>query len=171
MDPKRLQVLYELHWKSLLSLAEIQLHNSSDAEDLVQETFLLFMKKSVSHTTSTITLYQIAQMLIRRYNAQNSTVNFGSFDQTFETPDNSEEKTLLWQAYSESLLESSKSQRLKDALTDLPKDDRLILTLFYFENISAKEIGIQTRSSHAAIRKRLERSKKRLRSLYQCNTN
>lgn len=42
---QRLQTLYELHYDALLSFATISLQHSQMAEDIVQETFLLYMEQ------------------------------------------------------------------------------------------------------------------------------
>ena len=45
MMQQRLQTLYELHYDALLSFATISLQHSQMAEDIVQETFLLYMEQ------------------------------------------------------------------------------------------------------------------------------
>lgn len=166
MNPKRLEVLYELHFESLLSLANIHLHNPSYAEDLVQETFLYYMEKSDTYSDNSYSLLQIARLFIRKYNKQQSNEAYSCLDEVFELPDTSKEKALLRQAFYEDLIKEKKQKKLQEAFDQLSREERLVLYLFYVQDISAREISQITHFRHDCVRKKIERGKRKLHALY-----
>lgn len=53
------------------------------------------------------------------------------------------------------------------AMGELSEDDRLVLQLFYFEDMPVKEIAAALRISSEAVRMRLNRSRKRFQKQYE----
>ena len=57
-------------------------------------------------------------------------------------------------------------EQLKPLFLELSKEEQQLLTLYYFEDKNAKEISEVISLNHNTIRKKLERSKKKLREMY-----
>jgi len=62
----------------------------------------------------------------------------------------------------EALGRKERSRHLQQAVDALPETDRVIVTLFYYEELSLEEIAEATGLTNANIRIRLHRSRKRL---------
>lgn len=58
---------------------------------------------------------------------------------------------------------------LFEILSHLPVKDRLVLSLFYFDELSAQEIAAQTGWTEVLVRVRLHRSRNRLKKLIESN--
>lgn len=58
---------------------------------------------------------------------------------------------------------------LYEALTRLPEEDRLCVTLFYMEGYSIKEIASILKVSESGVKSRLYRARSKLRQELQCN--
>lgn len=58
---------------------------------------------------------------------------------------------------------------LYEALTRLPEEDRLCVTLFYMEGYSIKEIASILKISESGVKSRLYRARNKLRQELQCN--
>lgn len=55
---------------------------------------------------------------------------------------------------------------VENTLSCLPKNDRLLLSLYYYDGMSTREIAKALGLSEGAVRTRLTRSRKRFRKLY-----
>jgi RNA polymerase sigma factor (sigma-70 family) len=65
----------------------------------------------------------------------------------------------------ESLDPENASEILQYLLGQLPKTDRLVLTLMYFDDCSTEEIADRINSSRAAVKMRIMRARKRIKKI------
>ena len=61
----------------------------------------------------------------------------------------------------------NRSQTLRDAIQRLPDDEQQILTLYYEEGLSVKEIELVVGASVSAIKSKLDRLRKKLKSILE----
>lgn len=62
---------------------------------------------------------------------------------------------------------SEAAQRLRNAISELKADDQTILGLYYEENLSIKEIEVVTGATISSIKSRLDRLRKKLKSILE----
>lgn len=77
------------------------------------------------------------------------------------------ETNLNLAAASEKLAPSEAADTLYRLLGKLPPADRLVLTLFYFEDCDVKEISTRSGWNRALVKVRLHRARKKLKSLLE----
>lgn len=168
MNQKRLEVLYELHYDSLLSFAKNHLLNPEYAEDFVQDTFLIFIEYQEDLSLSpSPSLQSILSTLIYKNN-RNYMENMPYEDDFFEQPLNTPEKNLLQSAYSHEETRQQNQEVLSDAFAMLSQKDQWLLHTSVIEQETSTSIARKLSIQGNAARKRIERSKKRLARLYHC---
>lgn len=174
-----LHALYRMHYKYLLSFANQYVQDFHLAEDLVQDTFLLYWEQSTEGISTqrlqdesfeenslySLTKNRLLHILCQFIKsskksdipipviAKTDTTPIGSFFSLLEAP-----VSQTSSKYEYSLL--------RFCLPYLSSCDQKILYLYFFEKKNAKEISHILSITHTAARKRLERSKKRLQKLY-----
>ena len=167
MKQQRIQVLYELHYDSLLSFANNHLSDPELSKDFVQETFLIFMERNrLADYQSSYSLQSILTSLIYEYHrTQEEFVAYE--DNIFEQIANCSSKALLQRSYNHMYTDEKKYHTLLDAIKQLKPEDQKIIQLSVFEEENATTIGKQLDLNSAAVRKRLQRIKKRLAVIYE----
>lgn len=167
MNQQRMQVLFELHYDSLLSFANNHLTNPELSEDFVQETFLIFMERSrLTDHQSSYSLQSILTSLIYEYHQTKEDVVVYE-DNIFEQIADCSSKKLLQRSYDHTFAQQEKYNTLLEAIKHLKPEDQTILYLSVFEEESAANIGRRLGIHSATVRKRLQRMKQRLANTYQ----
>ena len=136
----------ELYGDMIYRLALHYLKDSYDAEDVVQEVLLaLFLRDIPEHRRKAwllrVTVNKSLDILRKRKRQR---------PLESDLPDK----------YGESV-------SLSEELKELSALDRELVYLYWYEGYSSKEIGKLVRMSDGAVRKRLERAKKKLRELLE----
>lgn len=166
MNQKRFEAIYRLYYEDLLSFAKHQVSDFYLAEDLVQDAFLFFFEQGMTDVPSVEqTLYSILISLLER-NLQRPVFELSFIDDILEHPNDYSSVSFLFQNFSQNQMEQNKNKLLQESIEELSFADRTLLTLYYLEEKNAKEIGILFSISHCAVRKRLERIKKKLLQIY-----
>ncbi len=68
------------------------------------------------------------------------------------------------------LMLKDRNKAIKDAIGKLPEDDQVMLLLYYFEELSLKEVAKIVNLSASNVKVKLHRSRKRLYKLLEYNT-
>lgn len=166
MNQKRFEAIYRLYYEDLLSFANYQVSDFHQAEDLVQDTFLFFFEQGMTDVPSIEqSLYSILTSLLER-SLQRPVPELSFTDDIFEPQTDSSAISFLFQTLFQNQIEQNKNKLLQESIEQLSLADRALLTLYYLDEKSAKEIGILLSLSHCTVRKRLERIKKKLQQLY-----
>lgn len=166
MNQQRMQVLFELHYDSLLSFANNHLTNPELSEDFVQETFLIFLERSrLTDHQSSYSLQSILTSLIYEYHQTKEDVVVYE-DNIFEDIADCSSKKLLQRSYDHTYTRQEKYYALLEAIKHLKTEDQTILQLSVFEEETSTNIGRRLGINGAAVRKRLQRIKKRLADSY-----
>ena len=136
------------------------LGDRSEAEDAVQETFVRVYKALPSYRPDgyfSSWIYRIALNECRRRRRSNRiTVSLDAVPQTAQGPDPQQ-----------SVMQTERNRQLRDAVAALPEHYRLVMTLFYFEELSVDQISRTIDVSVSAVKVRLHRGRERLATRLQ----
>ena len=160
---QRLDALYEAHGRSVLAYAVRRSVDEHDAADLLAETFLVAWRRLddiPSGDPALMWLYAVARRLLanqrrgerrRRRLAERLGRELMSALETVAPPEPAATPILA-------------------ALAGLGPDDREVVLLAAWEELSPKQIGAVLGITQIAARSRLHRARKRLRVLLDCPT-
>ena len=130
-------------------IAFVRVKNRSDAEDITQEVFVRFIKRDPVFETEEhekawfirVAVNCSKSLLLSPWRTRRS-------DTEKDTPVFDTEKSEAWHAVS-----------------SLPEQMRVVIHLFYYENMSVSEISAATGKSVSAVKTALHRSRQRLKEI------
>jgi RNA polymerase sigma factor (sigma-70 family) len=144
----------------IFTLASRMVGNREDAEEVAQDTFIKAYKALASFKgTSKFStwLYRIVYNTSLDYIKKNKRIIYSEhIDEIHEADIGTMQDAL---SYIEA---KEKKQTIEKALLQLPEDERILLTLFYFEDLSLKEISKIVKISYDNVKIKLHRSRKKL---------
>lgn len=142
------------------TLALRMVGNREDAEEVAQDTFVKAYKAldSFKGTSKFSTwLYRIVYNTSLDYiKKQKRVVLSEHIDEVNEADIGSMQNALTY------IEEKEKKEMIEKALLQVPEDERVLLTLFYFEELSLKEISEIVNISYDNVKIKLYRSRKKL---------
>ena len=146
------QTMVERYAASLYRLAFSYLCNRQDAEDVLQEVFLKFLRHRPVFSAEeqrrawlmTVTANQCRDLLRSPWRRRMGELN---------------------EAQSLSAPEPESYPEVAAALAQLPAKDRAAVYLFYYEELPAKEIAAVLHMTDSAVRTRLSRARGKLKDL------
>ena len=146
------QTMVERYAASLYRLAFSYLCNRQDAEDVLQEVFLKFLRHRPVFSAEeqrrawlmTVTANQCRDLLRSPWRRRMGELN---------------------EAQSLSAPEPESYPEIAAALAQLPAKDRAVVYLFYYEELPAKEIAAVLHMTDSAVRTRLSRARGKLKDL------
>ena len=139
--------VFQEYGNMLYRIAFVMMKNAFDAEDIVQDTLIKYMecrKRFDTEEYRKAWLIRVAINLCKnrlRFYKNHPKISMEQLSRYYETREDTE---------------------LMDALLLLPEKYREILLLHYIEGYQSKEIAKMLTLSEAAVRKRLERGRKKL---------
>lgn len=144
--------IFEKYCKLLYKISVIMLCNEQDAYDALQETFLKYLNIKIdfrdeNHEKAWLTRVNInicKNML--RFRKMHPTVEYETLALHYHEP---EETGIM------------------DILMALNARDKEVLILYYIEGYSCREIAEMLKFTESAIKKKLERARKRLKEKYE----
>ena len=166
MNQKRFEAIYRLYYEELLSFAKNHVSDPYLAEDMVQETFLFFFEHGMNNASCKNNLLYSTLISILKDTCKYSISELSSDDVTFTNSENSQYISSLFQTFIQQQLVQKNFEKIEPLILQLPTDEQQLLMLYYFEKKNAKEISNQVSISHGTVRKKLDRSKKKLREMY-----
>ena len=133
---------------SILRLAYSYLHNMSDAEDVVQETLIKYMKTAPEFENEK---HEKAWLMRVAGNISKNKIDYNNVrkaDELSETlvAEEKEDLSFVW-----------------DAVKNLPDNMREVIHLFYHEGYSTKEIASILKRKESTVRSDLKRGRDKLR--------
>lgn len=142
---------YQQYSEELYRICYGYTHNKADAEDLLQEVFLKYLKKSISFQDPCEEKYWLIRVAIntcKNYakSAYHTRVTF-SQELIDVYPDQQRKKEV---------------EVLKNIVMHLPHQEKEIIVLYYYNSYRSDEIASALKISVQAVRKRLERARKKL---------
>ena len=146
----RASALLEKHGNSILRVAYTYLHNMSDAEDILQDTLIQFLKSAPTFESDG---HEKAWLLTVASNLSKNKLSYLKIRQTDELSEElvSEEKEDLKYVW--------------EAVKKLPVKNREVIHLFYQEGYSTKEIADILKRREATVRSDLKRGREKLKKI------
>ena len=146
----RASALLEKHGNSILRVAYTYLHNMSDAEDILQDTLIQFLKSAPTFENDG---HEKAWLLTVASNLSKNKLRYLQIRQTDELSEElvSEEKEDLKYVW--------------EAVKKLPVKNREVIHLFYQEGYSTKEIADILKRREATVRSDLRRGREKLKKI------
>lgn len=146
--------------RMIFTLALRMVGNREDAEEVSQDTFVKAYKAldSFKGTSKFSTwLYRIVYNTSLDYIKKNKRIILSEhIDEINEADIGSMQNALTY------IEAKEKKQLIEKALLQLPEEERVLLTLFYFEELSLKEISEIVKISYDNVKIKLHRSRKKL---------
>ena len=138
------------HGNSILRLAYSYLHNMNDAEEILQDTLLRFLKTAPTFENST---HEKAWLLRVAGNLSKNRIDYNKVRATDELSDTlkaeeREDLSFIW-----------------DAVQSLPVTFREVIHLFYYEGYSTAEISRMLDRKESTVRSDLRRGRLKLKEI------
>lgn len=146
------QELFEKYQNNLYIVACNICKNAEDAKDVVQDTFIQyysFKKEFESEQHIRAWLIRVAINKAKNMNCAFWRKNKMSLEDFMETL----------------VFETPESEELFETVMNLPEKYRIVIHLFYYEELSIEEIAKLTNAKASTVRTRLTRARRQLRSL------
>lgn len=164
-DTKSFGILVEQYQTMIFALAMKMLKHREEAEEVAQDTFVkaykslkMFTGKSKFSTW----LYRIA------YNTCLDRIKGNlKFNNNIEIDDISSNQLTAVDSIFEGIERNERSVIIQDCMNKLPEDERVVLHLFYFEELSLKEIQDVLSISASNIKVKLYRARKKLFTIFK----
>lgn len=151
-DKEAFILLMDMHRQLLYNTALLALHQEDDALDAIQDTILACWENLPSLQKDRYFKTWLVRILLnkcRDIQRGRSRYSLGE-----ELPESREEPD--WDT----------SLDVSRALNQLGENDQLILSLFYYEDFSVRQIAETLSISEGAVRTRLSRSRERFKKVY-----
>ena len=146
-DPDAFTYLCEINKQGMYKVARSILHNDEDAADAIQETILKCWEKIETLKVNKYFKTWLTRILINNcYRIRNERPNVMPLEDAFEMPVYSEESDFEW----------------KEVLSVLNESYRPVVTLFYAQGFTTKEISKILGIPHNTVRTKLARARKAL---------
>jgi RNA polymerase sigma-70 factor (ECF subfamily) len=148
--------LYKLYYKAMYNTALRIVNDSSEAEDIIQNSFLdAFSKLHTLSGTGTFGSWLKRIVINNSIDALRQQREFKLMtDEELEIPESHE--------IDSSVEIEAKVEEVKNAMKQLSNDDRIILSLFLLEGYDHEEISYILKISYNACRTRYSRARQRL---------
>lgn len=137
---------YYLYKNTIYSIAFSYVHNVVDADDIVQDVFLKYLNSNDSFKTPDNEKYWLIRVTI---NTCKSYVK-RAWKQRVDLDDDQVNRTSS---------EFKKEDSLFEQVYNLPHIYKEIIVLYYYEELSIKDISNTLKISISAVKKRLERAR------------
>ncbi len=145
-------IAFEKYADMVYRLAFARMKNSADAEDVLQEVFLRYMRRGKPAESDE---HERALLIRITVNCSNSL------------------HTSAWRRHTTALDESVSDDRefpengTLDAVLKLPVKYRTVIHLFYFEGYAVNEIAALLKTKPSTVKSQLNRGREKLRELLQ----
>ena len=171
MPPPDLQQIAELYYKDLFKFAWSLSGNESDAQDLTQETLLIFAKKGSSLKDPSKAKSWLFTSLYREFlHHRRHSLRFTTMPEELAEGVDELVPSSAWVSASQGHEESAAphdevdAQVVLSAVQRMDENLRLPLTLFYLKNFKYREIADVLKIPIGTVMSRLARAKAQLRA-------
>lgn len=138
-----------LYANCIYRIAFSRLKNKSDAEDVVQDVFMKYIANQDKFHDET---YRKAWLIRVAINCTNSLLRSSWFKRTTELKEDIP-------------VEVTEKSDIYHYVLKLPEKYRIVIHLFYFEELSVKEIASMLQISESVVKTRMHRARKELKTL------
>ncbi len=164
-DSNAFAILIDNYKDMVFSLAMKVMKNREEAEEVSQDTFIKAYRSLHSFkgdSKFSTWLYKITyNNCMDRVKKIARTYNTNTIDEVVENRIESTDSVL------DTIERKERAELMKDCMNELPEDERTILWMFYYQELSLKEIIDVTSYSEANLKVKLHRARKKLLSIVQ----
>lgn len=144
--PEELEQMMETYGKTIYRLAYSQTRSKTDAEDIYQDVFLRYFQKRPQFESEEHRRAWLLRVTINRAKSLYASAWFRKMVPLEECP----------------VFPEPEERRLDDALRQLQKKDRMLLHLFYYEQLSTREMAGILDRKESTVRTQLTRARRKL---------
>lgn len=155
-DKKAFVALIDLHRQTMYATAMAILHSESDAMDAIQDVILILWEKLDSLRNPKVFKTWMIRILVNRCSRMLQVRKREVLTDSIEGRTSIEEYVQLDEAAD-----------VRQSMGLLSEDDKLILQLFYFEDLSVHQIAKVLSLNPEAVRMRLSRSRRRFQKQFE----
>lgn len=149
--PAELEQVMKLYGATVYRLAHARVHSAADADDIYQEVFLRYFRKRPIFESE-----EHRKAWLLRVTVNTSVSHMTSAWMRHTVP-----------LDSEILFPEPTLRELDEALGQLRPRDRMLLHLFYYEELSIREMGQLLHSKESTVRTQLTRARARLKKYFK----
>lgn len=161
------EVVIRTYSDMVYRIAYARTGNREDADDIYQEVFLRYIRRNPefrSEEHAKAWFIKVSINCARKFMGKRQKNAETSGDLTDALlPKENDSGALLGVTVEEQLLDKEKASQLHRELQKLDSDTRLLLHLFYFEELKTKEIARLLHKSESAVRVALSRARVKLK--------
>ncbi len=164
-DEAAFKELVEKHKLSVLNLCLRFTGNKPDAEDLSQDVFIRIYQAAPRYEAKaafTTWMYRIAVNLCLNYQRRKKLLTFFSIDSNNNTDENHQKKIpdiISSERPDTNFEQKERAQFIQQAIQSLPENQRTVVILYRYQNLSYQEIADSLETSISAVESRLFRAK------------
>jgi len=168
-DQTAFKELVEKHKLSVLNLCLRFTGNKSDAEDLSQDVFIRIYQAAPRYEAKaafTTWMYRIAVNLCLNFQRRKKLLTFFSIDSNNTSEKNHQKKIpdiISPERPDTDFEKNERAQFIQLAIQSLPENQRTVVILYRYQNLSYQEIAETLETSISAVESRLFRAKKNLK--------
>ena len=156
-----IEELIKTYQTSLFSASFAILKNTEDANDVVQETFIAYYKLKKEYESEAHLKAWLLRVTVNKSRDLRRTYWFRNRqDLNWEDLNLTEADTLIKD-------ENDKAKELYRSIMNLPETLRVVIHLYYYEDLSVKEIATILKVTEASVKMRLSRARKQLKNTLQ----
>ena len=155
-----LEMVVDLYGKMIYRLAYAKTSNIHDAEDIMQEVFLRYAKIGKEGKIFENEEHRKAWLLRVTVNCSKTAMNL-----SWHRRRSDEQLDENMTACGSEIKKTDNKLSVREALASLPEKYRVIVHLYYYEELSVSEIGDIAGISENTVRTRLHRAKEKLRKI------
>lgn len=146
---------YDLYAQMIFNISYGYTHNKQDAEDIVQDVFLKYLNQDIFFANSLEEKYWLIRITINE--------NISQSRKAYK------KKVVLDDDMVGTIPDSQKKDDLIAEVMKLPVDYKNVIILYYYNNLSVKEIAETLKKSESAVKKKMERARKILKKMMEDN--
>lgn len=153
--------VYDKYYKKIYNFILRQINNEENTKDLTSQTFfkaIKFLKSKNKPKINSAWLYTVASNEIKMFFRRQKKIKFIPFDESQEIKNNYADEN--------DGLKYLKLERLKQLLTNLKQDEKIMIQLHFFEDMSYRDMGKMLKKSEGALRVRMHRILKGLKEMF-----
>lgn len=155
-----LETVVDLYGKMIYRLAYAKTSNIHDAEDIMQEVFLRYAKIGKEGKIFENEEHRKAWLLRVTVNCSKTAMNL-----SWHRRRSDEQLDENMTACDSEIKKTDNKLSVREAVASLPEKYRVIVHLYYYEELSVSEIGDIAGISENTVRTRLHRAKEKLRKI------
>lgn len=167
-DQEALQDKINTYSDMLYKIAFLQLRNNQDAEDVVQETFYQFIRRKIEFQSLD---HEKAWLIKVTLNGCRKVWRSAWYRHTEGMPEREIAAEETGNSLENAAMIREQNREIMEAVMELPRKYREVIHLFYFQQLSIKEICLITDRKESTVTSQLTRArnilKKNLKEEYQ----